>query len=131
MEPINYNPTQSNNSFDPVAPVDFTDALATEQERALANERAVLAQMRADAAVINANNQQRIEGIKALADFSSKAADELTDLYVEDAKRQRKDAFVQELLNPTEPSSDYVAGREQAESEYIDGQKVATEVGMP
>jgi hypothetical protein len=129
MEPIQYNPTQSNTGFDPIAPVDFTSALATEHEKALANERAVLNQIRADSAAINANNQQRIAGIKALAEFSTKAADELSQLYVDDAIRQRKDAFTQELLNPTLPSPDYVAGTEQAAAEYIDGQKVATEIG--
>ena len=129
MEPIQYNPTQSNTGFNPVAPIDYTDALDTEHEKALAGERAALAQIKADMSVINANNQQRIAGIKDLAEFSSRAAKELGELYIEDAKRQRKDAFVQELLNPTQPSSDYVAGRKQAESEYIDGQKVATEVG--
>ena len=35
MEPIQYNPTQSNTGFDPVAPIDATDALATEHEKAL------------------------------------------------------------------------------------------------
>ena len=129
MENIQYSPTESNTSFNPVTPIDFTDALATEHEKALASERQALAQIKADAAVINANNQQRIKGMEELAAFSSKAADELQKLYVDDAVRQRKDAFVNELLNPTAPSADYVAGRQEAESQYIDGQKVATEIG--
>ena len=129
MEPIQYNPTQSNTGFDPVAPIDPTDALATEHEKALANEREILRQIQGDAAVIRANNAERIEGIKGLADFSSKAADELADLYVQDAIDQRKDAFTKELLDPSPPSPDYVAGRKEAESQFVDGQKVAAEVG--
>ena len=129
MESIQYNPTQSNTGFNPVAPVDYTDALATEHEKLLAAERQVLDDMRRDAKTIAANDAKRIEGIKALADFSSKAADELSQFYVDDAIRQRKDAFVKELLDPTAPSPDYVEGRKEAESQYIDGQKVATEIG--
>ena len=64
-------------------------------------------------------NSKRIEGIKDLAAFSSKAADELGQLYVDDAVRQRKDAFTQELLNPSAPSPDYVAGKKEAQSHSI------------
>tara|TARA_B100001778_G_scaffold147978_1_gene121721 strand:+ start:11698 stop:14178 length:2481 start_codon:yes stop_codon:yes gene_type:complete len=129
MEPIQYRPTESNASFNPVNPIDYTGPLATEHERLLAAERQVLSDMQRDARTIAANDAERIKGIQEIAAFSTKATEELGQLYADNAVRERKDAFTQELLSPSAPSPDYVAGREQAESEFIDGQKVAAEVG--
>ena len=129
LQNIQYNPTQVNSGFNPLKPVDYTNALATEHERQLRAEREILEQMRRNEGIEQANDRQKIEGVRAIAEFSKTAAEELGNLYVEDAVRQRKEAFTKELLNPSEVSPDYVEGKKQAESEFVVSQKVAGEIG--
>lgn len=129
LQNIQYNPTQVNSGFNPLKPVDYTNALATEHERQLRAEREILEQMRRNEGIEQANDRQKIEGVRAIAEFSKTAAEELGNLYVEDAIRQRKEAFTKELLNPSELSPDYVEGKKQAESEFVVSQKVAGEIG--
>ena len=67
--------------------------------------------------------------LQQLSQFSSTLTDAINKEYVRQSKQQRKDAFVDELLNPTAPSPDFVQGEAEAAQAYGQSQEIAEGVG--
>ena len=129
MEDVQFQNTQLNTAFSPIEVSNPVQAMQAEQSRQLQAEKSVLQDMARNDEVNIQNSGQLGRDLQALGKFSSTLTDFINKEYVRQSTQQRKDAFVDELLNPTEPSPDFTEGEIEAESSFGSAQQIAEEIG--
>jgi len=129
MEDVQFQNTQLNTAFSPIEVSNPVQAMQAEQSRQLQAEKSILQDMARNDEVRVQNAGQLGKDIQALGKFSSTLTDFINKEYVRQSSQQRKDAFVDELLNPTEASPDFTEGEIEAESSFGSAQQVAEEIG--
>jgi len=129
MENVQFQNTQLNTAFSPIEVSNPVQAMQAEQSRQLQAEQSILSDMERNDRVREQNAGQFGKDLEALGKFSSTLTDFINKEYIRQSSQQRKDAFVDELLNPTPASPDFVQGEAEAEKAYGESQQIAEGIG--
>ena len=99
--------------------------MQAEQNRQIQAEQSVLQDMARNDEVRIVDAGQFGRDLQTLGQFSSTLTDFINEEYVRQSTQERKDAFVDELLNPTPPSPDFIEGEAEAAASYGASQQIA------